>query len=148
MLFDLVKRLTSAPTSAPLTPEDCRLALTTLMLRVAKADGHYDEGEKGAIEAILTRRYGLDTEGKTSLLAEAEELEAQANDNVRFTKLIKDAVPYEERAEVVEALWEVALADGRRSDDENGLLRLVVSLIGVNDRDSALARQRVERKLS
>jgi uncharacterized tellurite resistance protein B-like protein len=41
-------------------------------------------------------------------------------------------------------LWQVVMADGHRSDEENALLRLVANLIGVTDKDSALARQRVE----
>ena len=36
----------------------------------------------------------------------------------------------------------VVLADGERADEEDALLRLVANLLGVNDRDSALARQR------
>ena len=51
---------------------------------------------------------------------------------------------YEDRSGVSEALWSVVLADGVREDEENALLRLAASLLGVNDRDSALARQRVE----
>jgi uncharacterized tellurite resistance protein B-like protein len=35
------------------------------------------------------------------------------------------------------------LADGERTDDEDTVLRLVSHLLGVSDRDSALARQRV-----
>ena len=62
---------------------------------------------------------------------------------MRFTRLIKDLVPYEERIGVVESLWKVVLSDDQRTDDENAFLRLVVSLIGVADRDSGLARQRV-----
>ena len=45
----------------------------------------------------------------------------------------------------MEALWEVALADGERDEEEDSLLRLLANLLGVSDRDSALARQRVER---
>jgi uncharacterized tellurite resistance protein B-like protein len=41
----------------------------------------------------------------------------------------------------------VVLADGAREDEEDALLRLVSSLLGINDRDSALARQRVSRGL-
>jgi uncharacterized tellurite resistance protein B-like protein len=63
---------------------------------------------------------------------------------VRFTRLIKAAVPYEEREAVIEALWQVALADGIAAD-ERGFLRLVANLCGVSDRDSGLARQRAER---
>jgi uncharacterized tellurite resistance protein B-like protein len=65
---------------------------------------------------------------------------------VRFTSAIKDAVPYEDRIGVIEALWEVVLADGVRDEHEDALLRLVSKLLGINDRDSALARQRVDAK--
>ena len=44
--------------------------------------------------------------------------------------------------DIIAALWEVAYADGKRSADEESLVRLVAGLLGINDRDSALARQR------
>ena len=37
----------------------------------------------------------------------------------------------------------LALADGERDAGEDALIRLAANLLGVNDRDSALARQRV-----
>ena len=43
---------------------------------------------------------------------------------------------------VVEAAWSVVLVDGERANEEDALLRLIASLLGVNDRDSALARQK------
>ena len=61
----------------------------------------------------------------------------------RFTRAIKEAVDYEDRVGVIEALWQVALADGERSQEEDTVLRLVANLLGVSDRDSAFARQRV-----
>ena len=76
----------------------------------------------------------------------AETLEAGAADTVRFTRAIKDAVPYDARLGVIEALWTVVLADGARAKEEDALLRLVSNLLGVTDRDSALARQRVEAR--
>ena len=76
--------------------------------------------------------------------AEAEIAEAAAQDTVQFTRLIKEAVPYEERVGVVEALWRVAAADGINAD-EHGLMRLVANLLGVTDQDSGLARQRALR---
>ena len=74
---------------------------------------------------------------------DAETLESEAPDTIRFTRAIKDAVAYEDRLAVIESLWQVVLADGAREDEEDALLRLVSSLLGINDRDSALARQRV-----
>jgi uncharacterized tellurite resistance protein B-like protein len=55
-------------------------------------------------------------------------------------------VPFEDRAAVVEALWAVVLADGRRDHEEDGFLRMTARLLGINDRDSALARQRAEAR--
>ncbi len=141
MLTDILKRLTGAPDPSPLAHDDCRLALAALMVRVAKTDHDYAPEEVAAIDEVLRDRYGLTD--PVPVRREAEELEAKAPDTVRFTRLIKDLVPYEERIGVVEALWRVVLSDDERTDDENAFLRLVVSLIGVADRDSGLARQRV-----
>ncbi len=143
MFADFLKRLT-APDPAPLPDTDARLALTALLVRVARTDGEYDESEKTRIDRIAGARYGFTPFEATKLRGEAETLEAEAPDTVRFTTAIKAAVPYEDRIGVIEALWEVVLADGVREAEEDALLRLVAKLLGVNDRDSALARQRVD----
>jgi uncharacterized tellurite resistance protein B-like protein len=77
------------------------------------------------------------------LRREAEGLEAEAPDTVRFTRALKDAVAHDDRMSLLEAMWAVALADGAREDDEESLMRLVASLLGMTDVESALARQRV-----
>ena len=79
-------------------------------------------------------------------IIEAEALEAEAPDTVRFTRALKEAVPLEDRAALVEAMWSVALADGARDAEEDQLMRLVANLLGLGDRDSALARQRAARE--
>lgn len=129
-------------TPDPLTVEDARLALAAVMVRVARADGHYAQAEVAQITEILKERYALDEDAAMALRAEAETLESEAPDTVRFTKAIKDAVPYEDRFGVVVSLWRVALADGARDYEENAQMRLLANLLGVNDRDSALARQK------
>ena len=65
---------------------------------------------------------------------------------MRFARAIKDAVPYEERLAVIEALWQVALADGARDGAEDALVRMVSSMLGVTDQDSAMARQRMQSR--
>ena len=123
---------------------DARVSLAALLVRVARSDDDYARSEKDQIDRVLVTRYGLTPFEATALRAEAEALEADAPDTVRFTRAIKDGVPYEDRLGVIEALWSVVLADGRRDHEEDALLRLVSNLLGVNDRDSALARQRVQ----
>ncbi|MEM6596478.1 MAG: TerB family tellurite resistance protein [Pseudomonadota bacterium] len=140
MFAQLLNRLTQ-PEPDPLDDGDARLALTALLVRVARSDGAYDAAERARILSIATLRYGLSMSGAEALIGDAETLESEAPDTVRFTRAIKDAVPYEQRMGVIEALWSVVLADGIRDDEENALLRLVANLLGVNDRDSALARK-------
>ena len=145
MLGDLLKRLTQ-PEPELLPAADAKVALAALLVRVARSDNDYAEAEIRRIDRILSARYGLSPFEATALRRDGEALEADAPDTVRFTRAIKDAVPYEDREGVIEALWEVVLADGARDHEEDALLRLVANLLGVNDRDSNIARQRVEAK--
>tara|TARA_B110000879_G_C11036880_1_gene457183 strand:+ start:585 stop:1019 length:435 start_codon:yes stop_codon:yes gene_type:complete len=143
MFADFLKRLTD-PAPAQLPDADARLALTALLVRVARSDNEYSSAERARIQSIITSRYGLDVADRDTLLADAEVLESEAPDTVRFTRAIKDAVPYEDRLAVIDALWQVVLADGSRAKEEDALLRLVANLLGVTDMDSAQARQRAE----
>ncbi len=131
-----------APTRLPAPDE--QLALASLMVRVARADGHASKTEIGRIDAILAQRYGLGAEAATALRVEAETAEQLAPDTVRFTRALKEAVALDDRKSLVEALWRVALADGARDAEEDRVLRLVVNLLGLNDVESALARQRAQ----
>lgn len=145
MFADFLKKLMGAGPGE--MPEiEGRLALSALLVRVARSDGDYAKSEAALIEALLAERYGLDEAAAHGLRREAEALEGEAPDTVRFTRAIKAAVPYEEREGVIEALWAVVLEDGVRDHEEDAMLRLVANLLGVNDRDSALARQRVQTR--
>ncbi|MEV8466485.1 TerB family tellurite resistance protein [Fluviibacterium sp. DFM31] len=146
MFGTLLKGL-MAPDPKPLPDADARLALAALLVRVARSDGDYADAEIDRIDRILATRYGLSPFEATDLRAKGEALEAEAPDTVRFTQAIKEAVPYEHRTAVLEALWAVVLADGARDGEEDSVLRMVASFLGVNDRDSNLARQRVQSKL-
>ncbi|MGR3698086.1 MAG: tellurite resistance TerB family protein, partial [Roseovarius sp.] len=110
---------------------------------VARTDGDYAAAEIIRITRIISARYNLSQPEAEALRQQAENLESEAPDTVRFTRAIKDAVPHEDRLGVIEALWQVALADGVREADEDALLRLVASLLGITDQESARARQRI-----
>ena len=120
---------------------DEKQAMAALMVRIAKYDDDYAQAECERIDAILMILYHLSLEEASTLRNQAEKLEAPAPDTVRFTRTIKEAVPYEKRFEVVQTLWQVVFADGERDHEEDALMRLLASLLGVNDRDSAIARR-------
>jgi len=143
MIADFLSRLLQ-PNPGTLPDSDARLALTALLVRIARSDNNYATVEQDRIDRILMQRYGLDIGGAALLREEAEALEAEAPDTVRFTRAIKEAVEYENRTAVVEAMWQVALADGERDAGEDALLRLATGILGISDVDSARIRKRIE----
>ncbi len=145
MFADLLRRLT-APDPEPLPAPDACLALAALLVRIARSDGDYAAVEITRIDHLLRAQYALTPDDAANLRTQAEVLERQAPDTVRFTRAIKAAVAYEDRIKIIEALWDIVLVDGARDHREHALLRLVAPMLGVNDRDSNLARQGVEAR--
>lgn len=144
-MIELLRRL-MAPEPARLPDPDAQLALAALLVRVARSDGLYAAEEVERIDRVLALRHGLDPFAAAKLRAEAEDLEREAPDTVRFTRALKDAVALEDRTELMTALWSVALADGLREAHEDRLMRLVANLLGLTDVESALARKKAERE--
>lgn len=144
-MIDLLRKLL-APEPTRLPEPDARLALATLLVRIARTDGLYSAEEVERIDRTLAQYHGLGPFEAAKLRTEAEDLERRAPDTVRFTRALKSAIALEDRADLMAALWSVALADGVRDAEEDRLLRLVASLLGLTDVESAQARQRAERR--
>jgi uncharacterized tellurite resistance protein B-like protein len=146
-MFDKLASLFAPATDSRSVP-DGRTALAAVLVRAAEADGSYDAAERDLVAHILAQRFGLGQAEARALADEGEALAAGTPDIVGFTRAIKDSVPHEERVAVIEAVWEIAYADGERSHEEAALVRKLCGLLYVADRDSGLARQRVEARLS
>ena len=142
MFSDLIRRIT-APEPQILPDPDARLALGAILVRLARTDGDYSTDEVAQIDQLLMHRYALPQAEAAALRAQCETLEAEAPDTVRFTRAIKEAVSYEDRVSVIKAMWAVVLADGVRDDEEDSMMRMTVSLLGVTDQDSHRARLKV-----
>ena len=134
------------PEPEPLPAPEARLALAALLVRLARADEHYTDPERSKIDRVLASRYGISPFEAAKVRAEAELLEAEAPDTVRFTRALKDAVPHEDRMSLMEALWSVALSDNERDPREDAMIRQTADLLGVSDMDRAIARQTIEKK--
>ena len=145
-MFDKLLSTLMGPAPKPLAQPEARLALAALLVRLARADHDYSTAEVERIDRILVTRYDLAPDAAAALRAEAEVLETEAPDTVRFTRALKDAVPHEDRKSLMRAIWSVALADGARDAHEDTLIRLVADLLGVTDQESAIARQSVQNE--
>ncbi len=95
------------------------------------------------IDAELGQHFSLNMNDATKLRSEAEKLEQEAPDTVRFTRAIKEKIAIDKRRAVLEILWKITLADGKREAEEDSLMRLISGLLGLTDIESAKARQKV-----
>ena len=146
-MIDLFLRLIGRTGDEPPAQADERTALAALLVEAAHADGTYDAEESARIARVLATRYDLSAAEAAALRAEGEAALAEALDLVRFTRVVKKAVPHEERVRVIEAVWEVVYADGVREMHESALIRKLCGLLHIEDRDAGLARQRVAARL-
>ena len=123
-------------------------ALVALLVRAARANADYNPLQIAEIDSVIARRFGLGPWEGAALRRRAEALEADTGDTVHLTRALKAFLPRDARREFLRDLWSVILADGHRHDDEAGLMRLVSSLIGLRDRDSAHARQDIQARMA
>ena len=145
-MFETLLRRLLDPAPAHLPEPEAKVALAALLVRLARSDDDYAPSEIARIDRVLATIYALAPQAAADLRRDAETLELQAPDTVRFTRALKEAVAHPDRLALVEAMWQVVLADGVRGDGEESLMRLVASLLGITDVDSALARQKAEAR--
>jgi uncharacterized tellurite resistance protein B-like protein len=142
--IDFLKRLLATSEPAHLRPSDARVAIASVLVMAARADGQYDVDEKAMVDGVLASRFGLSPDEARALRAEGEQAESESIDIYQFTKAIKQAIPHDDRIAIVEELWRVVLADGERDPHEDTLMRQIVDRLGLSPMDSALARQKVQ----
>ena len=121
-------------------------AIATILVRAAKTDNEYTESEQTLIDNLLSNQLNITLEKARILRIKGEDLEAEINDNVQITRIIKQDIPYEEREMLIEQLWSVVLDDDYRTPEENKFMRVLTHLFGISDVNSAKARSRVLAK--
>ncbi len=127
--------------------DQLHIASAALLVEAAGMDGHFDETERVTIRAILQSRFDLDDEVAEELIEEGSRAASSSTQLYGFTRMINDSLEPEERAMILEMLWEVAYADGEVHPYESNLVRRVAGLLHVTDRDSGAARKRVVQRL-
>jgi uncharacterized tellurite resistance protein B-like protein len=142
-LLDLLNRAppaTADTVGAPFSRRD--VAVAALLIEAAQIDRSSDRGEFAAVGRVVRERFGLDSAAAGQLIAKARrELDASLEDWV-FAAAVRDGFTVEERAEILELLWEVVCADGQLASFEEALLHRLSRLLRVNEATAEAARAR------
>ncbi len=139
-MLDALKRLFAGDTTPEETALSPALSTAVLLVEAALSDGVYADTEEAEILDVLQTGFDLSAPAAAELLADAKALADTAVDHYRFTKVVK-TLPHDQRISILTDLWRVVLADGDRDAHEDALIRRLAPLLGLSDRDRALARQ-------
>lgn len=130
-----------APSPKPLPQPNAQLALGALLVRVALANREYVVTEVAQIDRILATTFTLGPIEAAKLRAECEALERHAPGTPEFTNILRQEIAYADRKALADAMWAVAMADGKRDDDEELQLLAIETALGLSDADIAAARK-------
>jgi uncharacterized tellurite resistance protein B-like protein len=130
-----------APQPKPLPQPNAQLALGALLVRVALANRNYVASEVAQIDRTLAATFKLKPLEAAKLRADCEALERHAPGTPEFTAIVRDEVAYTDRKALADAMWAVAIADGRRDDAEEIQLLAIETALGLTQSDIEAARK-------
>ncbi len=122
-------------------------AATALLLEAAQADNKIDEEELRQIEQSLVSHLGISPDSIEQTIRLAQNELDHATCLYEITKLINDNWKYEEKINLIEAMWKVVLSDQRLDPHEQHLMRKVKGLLHIPQSEYIAAKLRARNAL-
>lgn len=123
-----------------------RQATTALLIEISRADAEVTPDEESRIVALIQDRFELPPGDTQALIAQADGRADEAVSLHDFTSVLNDHLSRDERARVVELLWEIAYADGQIDKYEDYYVRKISDLLYVSHRDFIRLKHRVKER--
>ena len=92
---------------------------------------------------MIKQGFALDDAATEELIAKATAAEQEAVDLYHFTHSLNRALNEGGRARIIEMMWQIVYADGRRDELEDNLLWRAADLLGVSPQERIALRRRV-----
>jgi len=125
-------------------------ALGGLLAAVAYADRNYSTDEEAVVRKLLARVNGMTPAGVDAICDAMRRhvVEASTVGMLRFTRELRELGDAELRREVLDALVDLAAADGRVTMNETNVLRQITTSLGLSQLDYNDAQARHRDRLS
>jgi uncharacterized tellurite resistance protein B-like protein len=123
--------------------DDYRLAAAALLVHAAAIDGEISQSEGDKLRAVLKKNFALDDASTSELIEKATAVERESVDLYHFTQALNRSLNEPGRARIIEMMWEIVYADGRRDELEDNLLWRAADLLGVSPRERIELRRRI-----
>ena len=115
--------------------------IAALLIHAAKIDEIYSEKEKSIILNFIKNNIGENSLSNIIML-EAEKIEANSNQLLSFTKIIKNSTK-EIKQDIIRQLWKILISDNNVDLYESNLMRRICGLIYFSDKESGEIKMRL-----
>ena len=124
--------------------KDSVIGITALLVHAANIDEIYSDHEKELIKNFI-KSY-LKNDDVNKILKEAEEIENNSNQLLKYTNIIKENT-LEIKKDIIEHLWKVIISDNTVDQYESNLMRRICGLIYFPDKECAEIKLKLTNNL-
>jgi len=126
---------------------DKNFLIASILVECGFEDGDLSENEKERISKILEKKLSLSTEDVSKIIQDALENKEKTVEIYSLIRNLREKLPYDEILTLFISMWEIVLIDDKVDDFEAALMRKLVGLFHITDRESAEARQQAEKNI-
>ena len=123
-----------------------QLATAALLVEMMRMDDKISDLERHSVAETLLRMFDLAPGQLQSLIDLAEQEVRQASGYHQFTSLINKGFNADQKRQIIEHLWFVAMSDGHLDAHETHLMRKIADLLHVSHADYVTAKQQARQR--
>jgi len=123
------------------------LDLYNLVYEIIIADNEITKEEIELASNLIYFYFNLPQENNKKYLEELAQKEHFNTDLSQFAFRLKQTLSYQQRMDVILICWQVLMVDGKEDLLETSTVRTISSLLGLEDKDFILIRNRVKNSL-
>ena len=121
--------------------------LYNLIYEIIIADHEISEQEINFASELVEFYFGIPIQSNKEQLNKLANQEHFNTDLSKFSYRLKRSLSYEQRMDVILICWQVLMVDGKEDQLEVSTVRKISTLLGLEDKDFILIRNRVKDSL-
>jgi len=117
-----------------------------LLIHTAKIDENYSDKEKKIIKTALIN-LGINEENFENIFKKAEDIEANSNQILEFTKEIKNS-DESFKIKIIETLWSIIYSDNNLDMYESNFMRRLTGLLYLDNKIVGNIKEKIKKKFN
>jgi len=119
------------------------MAVCALFVEMGRIDETFTQAEMDRVFSILADKYGLSRAQADALIDEADRELEESVDLWQFARVINENYSVEEKAALIERLWQIVYVDGKMDQHEHYLMNKMSNLLRLSHKQLIDAKLKV-----